>query len=214
MRFKEEREQVAYFMRRLYRQGLTTTSGGNVSRRADDAHIVLSASASDKGELQAEDVGVMTLEGKNATPGLKPSIESEMHLEVYRRHADVEAIVHAHPVTASLFTASDATINTHLTAEAYAILGEPVRAEYACMGTPRLADVVADAVSRSVCVLMRNHGVLTVGASLLEAFDRIEVLEVAARQTVLSFSLKGVRGLGAVQRTELDVLMGRGPGGG
>jgi L-fuculose-phosphate aldolase len=60
-----------------------------------------------------------------------------------------------------------------------------------------------------VCVLLRNHGILTVGETLLQAFDRLEVLEVAARQTLMMRSLQGVRELSAPQRCELDVYLGR-----
>ena len=70
-------------------------------------------------------------------------------------------------------------------AKAYAILSDPVYVPYACMGTEALADGVAEGLDRGVCVLMENHGVLTVGRTLLEAFDRLEVLEVAAKHTLL-----------------------------
>lgn len=208
-RFRDEREQVAYFMRRLYRQGLTTTSGGNLSCRAGQAHIVLTPSAVDKGEMQAEQVGILSLEGTNETPELRPSIESAMHLAIYRRHPQVKAIVHAHPLTASFFCACADPIDTHLTAEAYVILGEPVMTEYHRMGTPELAAVVADGVGRGVCVLLRNHGVLTVGETLLQAFDRLEVLEVAARQTLLARPTCAVQELTPRQRRELDEYIGR-----
>ena len=207
--YSEERQTLAYFMRRLYRQRLTTTSGGNLSCRAGTDHIAITGSASDKGELAAEQVGVLTLAGENVTPQIRPSIESAMHLEIYRRHPGVRAIVHAHPTTASLFTATETPIDTHLTAEAYVIVGDPVRAAYARMGTPQLAARVAEAVERGVCILMDNHGVLTVGASPLEAFDRMEVVEVAARQTLMALSLPGVRRLDAAGLVQLDELVGR-----
>jgi len=207
--FQDEREQVAYFMCRLYRQGLTTTSGGNLSCRAGSEHIVLTPSGIDKGEMRAAQVAILTLEGTNVTPELKPSIECAMHLAIYRRHAGVEAIVHAHPPTASLFCACGEPINTHLTAEAYAILGEPVLAPYRRMGTADLADGASTAVDRGVCVLLQNHGIITVGVTLLQAFDRLEVLDVAARQTLMARSLGNVRELALDQRQELDRFMGR-----
>ena len=208
-RFEHEREQVAYFMRRLYREGLTTTSGGKLSCRAGEAHIALTPSAVDKGEMQADQVGILGLDGTNETPALRPSIESAMHLAIYRQHPRVQAIVHAHPLTASFFCACTDPINTHLTAEAYVILGEPVMTEYHRMGTPELAAAVADGVGRGVCVLLRNHGVLTVGETLLQAFDRLEVLEVAARQTLLRPNRAPLHELTTLQRRELDQYVGR-----
>ena len=133
------------FMRRLYNHGLTTTSGGNISLRISDDLIAITPSATDKGSMKWKEVGLMTLKGENLTPDLKPSIESEMHLSIYKKK-DVKAIVHAHPVFATAFTAMKSKINTSLTAEACAILGEPVFVPYALMGTKELAQIVADKI--------------------------------------------------------------------
>jgi L-fuculose-phosphate aldolase len=211
MPYHHEREQIAYFMRRLYRQGLTTTSGGNLSCRTTAGHIAISASKSDKAELQAAQVAILGLDGTNLTPELTPTIEAEMHLRIYRRRPDVQAIVHAHPVTATTFCAATTPINTHLIAESYALLADPVFIPYACMGSDELAERVAASLGDSVCALLRNHGVLTIGDTLLAAFDRLELLEMAARQTLIAGHLDGIRPLNAGQCAELDELMGRKP---
>ena len=72
--YNKEREAVASFMRRLYRQFLTTTSGGNISCRTSDGNIVITASQSDKGNQTMENVGIVTMEGENLTKDLKLSI--------------------------------------------------------------------------------------------------------------------------------------------
>ena len=172
-------------MRRLYKQGLTTTSGGNVSMRITEEIIAITPSATDKGRMRWKDVGIMTLSGENLTPELKPSIEFEMHLSIYRKKKKVKAIVHAHPVFASTFTAMKCKINTYLTAEASAILGDPVIVPYALMGTIELASIVAEYIINSDILLLENHGILTTGSNLLQAFDKIEVLENAAKMTLI-----------------------------
>jgi L-fuculose-phosphate aldolase len=184
-KYKKERKEVASFMRRLYRQGLTTTSGGNISIRISDDIIVITPSATDKGRMRWKEVGVMNILGENLTPGLKPSIESDMHLSIYKRKKEVAAIIHAHPVFASAFTAMKYSINTSLTAEAKAILGDPLPVPYALMGTADLAKLTADSIEHSDILLLENHGVLTSGSNLLQAFDKIEVLENAAKMTVI-----------------------------
>src|SRR5665647_1565370 len=131
-------------MRRLYKQGLTTTSGGNISVRISDEIIVITPSATDKGRMRWKEVGVMTIFGENLTPELKPSIEFDMHLSIYKKKKEVTAIVHAHPVFASAFTAMKCIINTNLTAEACAILGDPLVVPYALMGTVELARIAAE----------------------------------------------------------------------
>lgn len=127
----------------------------------------------------------MTIFGENLTPELKPSIETEMHISIYKKNKDVDAIVHAHPVYASSFTAMKSKINTSLTAEACAILGEPVMVPYALMGTGELAQIVSEKTLDSDILLLENHGILTTGTSILQAFDKIEVLENAAKMTLI-----------------------------
>jgi L-fuculose-phosphate aldolase len=192
--FEQERKEIAYFMRRLYKMGLTTTSGGNISMRCDN-HVLMTPSALDKGRTKAKQIAILTLDGKNLTPELKPTIEQDMHLEIYRRNSQVKTIVHAHPVTATAFACTNRDISTNIMAELYAILGVPARARYATMGTAELAENVAEAASKSKVVLMDNHGVLATGKTLLQAFDRIEVLENAAKITLITELLKNPRSL-------------------
>ena len=172
-------------MRRLYIQGLTTTSGGNISLRISDDLIAITPSSTDKGRMRWKEVGLMTILGENLTPDLKPSIEHVMHLSIYKKRKDVKAIVHAHPVFASAYTAMKCTINTNLTAEARAICGDPMFVPYAMMGTKELASVVAHSAMKSDILLLENHGILTTGTGLLQAFDKLEVLENAAKMTLL-----------------------------
>jgi L-fuculose-phosphate aldolase len=183
-KYKSERKEVARFMRRLYSHGLTTTSGGNISLRISENLMAITPSATDKGNMKWKEVGLMTIEGENLTPDLKPSIESEMHLSIYRKK-DVNAIVHAHPTFATAFTAMKNRIEINLTAEACAILGEPLFVPYALMGTKKLAELVAKYIDKSDILLLENHGVLSVGRKMLQAFDKIEVLENAARMTLI-----------------------------
>lgn len=68
-KYKNERKEVSRFMRRLYRQGLTSTTGGNISLRISDDIIVITPSASDKGRMKWKEVGLMTISGENLTSG-------------------------------------------------------------------------------------------------------------------------------------------------
>jgi L-fuculose-phosphate aldolase len=206
--YKIQRKEVARFMRRLYRHRLTTTSGGNISLRVSDDIILITPSATDKGTMRWKEIGIMTMTGENLTPGLKPSIESEMHLSVYRKLNNVKAIVHAHPVFASSFTATMSEIDTTLTAEAAAILGTPVMVPYALMGTAGLARVVAEYAEKSAVLLLENHGVLTTGNTILQAFDRIEVLENAAKMTIIVTLAKGKRPLSKNRLREIENMFG------
>jgi L-fuculose-phosphate aldolase len=205
-RYKKHRKEVARFMRRLYRQGLTTTSGGNISLKVSEDTILITPSATDKGQMKWKEVGIMSILGENLTPDLKPSIESALHLGIYKKNSEVLAIVHAHPVFASSFTAMKCTINTSLTAEARAICGEPKFVPYALMGSSELADVTAENASEADVMLLENHGILTTGKTLLSAFDKLEVLENAAKMTLIVELTGKKKSLSPSRLRELDKL--------
>ena len=203
MDYYAEREEVAYYMRRLYDKNLTTCSGGNVSQKINKELICITPSGLDKGRIQPEQIGIITLKGENLTPELKPSIETSMHIAVHNMRPEIKAVVHAHPVTASSFTASEKKINTALIAESAVILGTPVFTQYAIQGSTELAQIVSAATAQANIVLMSNHGVLTVGETLLKAFDRIEVLEASAKITLYTELLGPKRTLSDSQFSEL-----------
>lgn len=204
LKFKDQRKEVAYFMRRLYKQRLTTTSGGNISFRINKEIIAITSASTDKGRMNWKDVVLMKLTGKNLTDHLKPSLESEMHLDIYRKSLNIKAIVHAHPTMASTFSASGRKIETNLTAEARVILGEPATAPYALMGSKELANIVSDIACHSRVILMENHGVLSVGATLLQAFDRLEVLEMASKMNIFIELIGHKKRLSRLRIEELD----------
>ena len=201
------KKEVAYFMRRLYNKNLTTTSGGNISFRLDDNRLLITPSATDKGRMKSDQIAVLTMKGKNQTTVLKPSIETGMHIAVYQKRPDIKAIVHAHPPVASAFTALQRSINCTLTSEARAILGVPGMAPYALMGTPLLADLVAEKAIGTDVILLENHGIICLGQTLLAAFDRMEVLEAAAKMTLITELLKEKKELNPRQLREIDDLL-------
>ncbi len=200
------KNDVAYFMRRLYHQGLTTTSGGNISVKLDGRTVLMTPSALDKGRMRGSEICVMGMDGRIIEGPPKPTIESSMHIGIYGARPDVGAVVHAHPVHASAFAATDAEINARLIAESYAILGEPAYIRYLPMGSGDLANEMSAAAKSANCILMRNHGVLAVGKDLLEAFNRIEVLETAARMTLLCASPPLCQSLKPLDGRDLQVI--------
>ena len=186
MNFQTEKKEVAYFMQRLYEQKLTTCSGGNISFKIDDENILITPSQLDKARLTASQIGIMSLDGKNHTPELKPTMESGMHLSIYKKRPDVKAIVHAHPTYATSFSVTDKKVNCKLTGEARFVIGEPAYTKYALMGSEELAGIVSEAILNANVVVMKNHGALAVGETLLQAFDRLEVFEASAKITLIS----------------------------
>ncbi len=203
------KEELASFMRRLYRLKLTTTLGGNISMRLPDGRIIITPSCTDKGEMTADEIGTVDMNGKIVGKSFVPTIETRMHMKVYEAREDVDVIVHAHPVHVCAFAATTAGIDYKATVETYVILGRIVYARYFPMGSLELAEEVAYVAKFANCVVMRNHGAMTLGASLLQAFDRMEVLESAAKMTLLTGPdlRKFYRPLNKTQLKQIDGML-------
>ncbi len=207
MIYQSQRKEVAYFMRRLYEQKLTTCSGGNISFKADEKNVLITPSQLDKARLIAGQIGILSVDVENLTPELKPSMETGMHLSIYKKRPDIKAVVHAHPPFATSFSTTNKKINCKLNGEARFVVGEPVYTEYALMGSEKLAEIVSEATLNANVVLMKNHGVLTVGKTLLEAFDRLEVFEASAKITLITELLGGRQELSADELKAIDDLL-------
>ena len=203
---KEElRQQVALFMARCYARGLTTATGGNISVRCGEI-MLITPSGKDKASLSPEDIAeVRIADGKNLTPDKKLSIESGMHRLIYLRRSEAGAVVHCHPLFASLFSASEEAIDTSLIAESWFLLDNVEKVSYALMGTERLAEEVSRSAMHANALLLENHGALAIGKDLLSAFDRMECLEQAAKLTYLSKAVR-VRGLNSEERAEIACM--------
>ena len=197
------KKEIAYFMRRLYRQKLTTTSGGNISAKKGKS-IFITPSAIDKGEMLTEQVGELDLDGNVIESKHKLSIETAMHLAIYKARPDVSAIVHAHPPYGTAYASSSKTFDSKLTSEGRLVLGEIAFAKYALMGTQGLADIVAKQAKNSNIILMENHGIIALGETLLEAFDKLEVLEFTAKMNFITETLNMRKPLSDKQAKEID----------
>jgi L-fuculose-phosphate aldolase len=204
--FYEERQSVAFYMKRLYDRQLTTVSGGNISLRLDNEKFCVTPSALDKGNLTPEVIAIVKFDGTNLTPNLKLSIETEMHRLVLLSRSDINAVVHAHPICASAFSTSQpCRLNSKLIAEVYYVLGDIVNVPYFMMGTKKLAEVVAAAIKTHNAILMENHGALTVGGDLLHAFDGLDLLERLAKMTLETGSIPGSHLMSDAQCREIDL---------
>ena len=200
---KDEKEQVALFMGRSYERGLTTSTGGNFSIRVGSV-MLITPSRLYKSSLKAEDIAEVDIEtGKNLTPDKKLSIETEMHRLIYKKRPDCVSVMHSHPSFCCLYSASNESIDTTLIAESWYLLDRVVKIPYALMGTKELAERVSDYAGRGGnAFLLENHGALCIGKSPLNAFDRLECLEQAAKLSALSHLVK-TDGIGEKERNRI-----------
>ncbi len=181
------KQTICSFMRRLCDMGLTTSLGGNISCLDEETgHILVTPSGIDKYSLTAEDIVTVDRDGTVVNGCRKPTMEYMMHVGIYLVRPDVRAVVHAHPTFATLYSFLEEPIDTTTTLELYKSVGEIGVVDTEIMGTPELAALVAESARTHSVVLMRNHGPVVCGGSLQQAFNRMELTEMAAKLTWLS----------------------------
>jgi len=188
---KELKEEICKTMRRLFNRGLISALGGNISARLPGAsEFWITPSGVFKGELETEDLIKVDLEGRVIEGYLRPSIETPFHAMIYRRRADVNAVVHSHNPIATGLALAGIEIKP-VTIEAAVVLRRVRIVPWAFPGTDALAKLVGEHIEGARALVLMNHGVVGVGSNLLEAETIVETLEeVATAQFVASMFKK------------------------
>ena len=174
---EEQREQVAAASRRLAEEGLTPGTAGNVSARHEH-RVAITPTGAVLAELQADDISVVDLDGKQVGGSLSPTSELGLHLGVYRRY-NAGAVVHTH---APMATAIACVLKDELPCVHYQmlVLGGAVRiAPYRTFGTEALAESVLEALEGHTAALMANHGAIAYGQDIAAAVENMLLLEWA-----------------------------------
>jgi L-fuculose-phosphate aldolase len=189
------REQLVQIMDRIYRNRLTTTSGGNLSVLDDNGDLWITPSAVDKGNLAPRDIMCIQVDGQISGPH-KASSEYPFHQTIYQIRPDVGAIVHAHTPMLVSYSIARKVPNTRIIPQAHHVCGEVGYAPYALPGSWKLGESIANTFAKGFqVVLLENHGAVTAGPDLLTAFQRLETLEFCARTEILGSRLGPVHTL-------------------
>lgn len=167
--------------KKLINEGFTVETWGNISARDDEGKVYITPSGMDYAVCTADDIVVMDINGKILRGERVPSIETGLHLAVYRARQEVGAIVHTHPVASTVFSCMGEDIPL-FTDEAAQALGDVVRtAKYALPGSKEIAEnCVAALGDRSNACLLQSHGAVCLGADMKGAFKVARVLEMTA----------------------------------
>ncbi len=203
-RREELKEDICEVGRRLYQHGYIAAMEGNVSIRLSEEEVLSTPAGVCKGYLTPDMIVSCDFAGKRIDGTLRVSTEIEMHLTVYRARPDVRAVVHAHPPKATAFAVAGVPLNRAVLAEVVVTLGCIPLAEYGTPSTKELADSVERLIRTSDGLLLSNHGVLTVGKEVLEAYYKLEVVEHFAEISFMSRLLGGER---LLPRSEVSRLL-------
>ena len=194
---RELRRTLSEFVRRAYRQRLFISTQGSYSARLDGRSFLITPYRCDRGNLQPREL-VLVRDDK-VEEGKSPSRATRSHSIIYARHPGVGAVINACPVNATAFSVTDVALDTRTIPESYLVVRQPVRVPFGPQfdDPDALAGFVGPA---SPVALLQNDGVLVIGATILEAFDRLEVVESTAEAVI------NCRAVGAISPMKDEVI--------
>jgi len=207
MSSKQPAELISFIIQRIYRDGLTTTSGGNISVMDDKGDIWITPSAVDKGSLQPSDI-IRIQHGGTIIGPYNPSSEYPFHKAIYKVRKDIKAIIHAHPPALVSFSIARQIPDTRVIANARRICRDIGYAGYELPGSEALGNKIDEQFRKGFnAVIMENHGAVIGGTSLADVYRRFETLEYCARTILYGKILGDIRYLTAEQITSFENLL-------
>lgn len=177
--------------KRMYARNYVASNDGNMSIRISDNEILITPSGVSKGYMSPDDMLKVDIEGNLLEGHLKPSSEMKMHLEVYKRRPYVFAVVHAHPQKATAFAVAHKCFDKITLPEIIFSLGKVALADYGTPTTYEIPRAVGKHIMDSDALLLANHGALTVGKDIFDAYYKMETLEHFASISLYARQLGG-----------------------
>jgi L-fuculose-phosphate aldolase len=168
--------------KRIWTRGYVASNDGNISVKLNDNEILTTPHGVSKGFMNMEMIIKVDTVGKVISGNSKyhPSSELKMHLEVYKERPDVKSVVHAHPPYATSFAVAGIPLNKCVLPEAIMVIGAVPTAKYGLPSTMEIPDAIREYIKNSDAILLENHGALTLGSNLLNAYHNMETLEHTA----------------------------------
>jgi L-fuculose-phosphate aldolase len=189
----ELRQEMVRIGRLMWERGYVAATDGNLSARLGRDRLLVTASGLSKGFLSTDDLVVISPDGEPVASyrgrGQRASSEISMHLEVYRRRPDVNAVVHAHPPLATAFSIAGVSLARCVIPEVVVTLGGIPTTGYATPGTVEVPASISAAIRDHDALILDHHGSLTVGKTLWEAYLRLEKVEHTAQITLAAQQL-------------------------
>ena len=209
MEFRSEYEikkEIIEIGRRCWVKGWVAANDGNISVKISPNEILTTVTGVSKGFLNMDMIVKVDLDGNLIEGTKKPSSELPMHLMVYKVRQDVNAVLHTHPPYATGFAVSGISMEECVLPEIILTMGSIPLSPYGTPSTDEVPDAIKPYIEKYEGVLMKNHGALTLGKDLQEAYYRMESLEHAAKIIFISKQLGGVSLLKEEDVKKLEVV--------
>lgn len=165
----------------LYNKEFVAANDGNISYKIEENLYLTTPTGVSKGMMKENELILTDKTGKVIKGTKKPSSEIKMHLEAYKQRPDINAVLHAHPVFATAFAVANIPLAVNILPEIIVTLGSVPVTPYATPSTDEVPDSISELIKEADALLLANHGVLTVGKNLQEAYFKLEQIEHYAK---------------------------------
>lgn len=197
--------------RRIWTRGYVAANDGNISVRLSENELLTTPTGVSKGFMTDDMILKTDMNGKviSGNGKYKPSSEVKMHIEVYKERPDIKSVVHAHPPYATSFAVAGIPLNKCVLPEAVIFIGAVPTAKYGLPSTMEIPDAIREHIQKSDAILLENHGALTLGCDLLNAYHKMETLEHTANIVWKAIQLGNMNVLPENERDRLMSLRER-----
>jgi L-fuculose-phosphate aldolase len=205
----QAKELLCEIGRRVWTRNYVASNEGNFSYRIDDDRVLTTPTGQSKGFMKVEDIVTVDMSGKKISGEKKPTSEVKVHLEIYQQREDIKSVIHAHPPYATAFAVMKRPLPQCVLPEVEVFLGEIPIVEYATIGSRDLADAVKPFLGEFSSFLLANHGALTIGKDIEDAYYKMEIVEEYCRVLHYTRTLDGYTQINEEKLSELLQLKER-----
>ena len=190
--YRQLKEQICEIGRRVYDRGFAAANDGNISIRVGENEVLCTPTMICKGFMTPDDICAVDLDGNQIAGKRKRTSEILLHLTIMKHRPDVKAAVHCHPPHATAFAIAGEAIPQCVLPEVEVFMGEVPIAPYETPGTQQFADTVVPFLEASNTIILKNHGTISFGKDLQDAYWKTEILDAYCRILLLAKQLGGI----------------------
>ena len=197
------KQDICDIGRRIYNRQFAAANDGNITVRVSDNEVLCTPTLHCKGFLKPDDIALVDMEGNQIAGRKKRSSEALLHLEIYRQRPEIRSVVHCHPPHATAFAIAREPIPQCVLPEVEVFLGDVPITKYETPGGQAFADTIIPFVKNSNVVILANHGTVSYGETVEQAYWWTEILDSYCRMLMLARQLGHVEFLGEAKSREL-----------
>ncbi|MEI8212403.1 MAG: class II aldolase/adducin family protein [Planctomycetota bacterium] len=200
------KQDIVEIGRRLYDKGFAAANDGNITVRIGENEVLCTPTMHSKGFLKVEDICTMDMTGKQTAGIKKRSSEALLHLEIYKKRPDIKSVVHCHPPHATAFAVAREPIPQCVLPEVEVFLGDVPITRYETPGGKEFAETVLPFVDKTNVIILANHGTVSYGVDVEQAYWWTEILDAYCRILMLARQLGNVSYFNEKEERELLTL--------